>query len=97
MIDGFGTSPVISDTPEPTKQPPHTPPTPLRPKNAANPVRGYVYWASGIAGRSPPTLSAGLRTASKGSSPLDQNQTRACGTSRSARASKSHQSTTDRD
>uniref|UniRef100_A0A2H1VZY7 SFRICE_022683 n=1 Tax=Spodoptera frugiperda TaxID=7108 RepID=A0A2H1VZY7_SPOFR len=37
---------------------------------------------------------AGLRT-SKGSSPPDQNQTRACGASRSARASKSHQTTTD--
>ncbi|KAF9811212.1 hypothetical protein SFRURICE_002581 [Spodoptera frugiperda] len=51
--------------------------------------------ASGIAGRSPATVSAGLRTASKGSSPHDQNQTRACGASRSARASKSHQTTTD--
>ncbi|KAF9806342.1 hypothetical protein SFRURICE_015955 [Spodoptera frugiperda] len=37
----------------------------------------------------------GLRTASKGSSPPDQNQTRAGGASRSARASKSHQTTTD--
>ncbi|KAF9809301.1 hypothetical protein SFRURICE_015764, partial [Spodoptera frugiperda] len=45
--------------------------------------------ASGIARRSPATVSAGLRTASKGSSPPDQNQTRACGASRSARASKS--------
>uniref|UniRef100_A0A2H1VGI0 SFRICE_024343 n=1 Tax=Spodoptera frugiperda TaxID=7108 RepID=A0A2H1VGI0_SPOFR len=36
-----------------------------------------------------------LRTASKGSSPPDQNQTRACGALRSARASKSHQTTTD--
>ncbi|KAF9822848.1 hypothetical protein SFRURICE_016082 [Spodoptera frugiperda] len=42
-----------------------------------------------------PTVSAGLRTASKGSSPPDQNQTRACGALRSARASKSHQTTTD--
>ncbi|KAF9801607.1 hypothetical protein SFRURICE_015101 [Spodoptera frugiperda] len=50
---------------------------------------------SGIAGRSPATVSAGLRTASKGSSPPEQNQTRACGASRSARASKSHQTTTD--
>uniref|UniRef100_A0A2H1VTZ2 SFRICE_019908 n=1 Tax=Spodoptera frugiperda TaxID=7108 RepID=A0A2H1VTZ2_SPOFR len=32
--------------------------------------------ASGIAGRSPATVSAGLRTASKGSSPPEQNQTR---------------------
>ncbi|KAF9812948.1 hypothetical protein SFRURICE_016018 [Spodoptera frugiperda] len=52
--------------------------------------------ASGIARRSPATVSAGLRTTSKGSSPPDQNQTRACGASRSARASKSHQTTTDR-
>uniref|UniRef100_A0A2H1WQY0 SFRICE_009471 n=1 Tax=Spodoptera frugiperda TaxID=7108 RepID=A0A2H1WQY0_SPOFR len=37
----------------------------------------------------------GLRTASKGSSPPAQNQTRACGALRSARASKSHQTTTD--
>ncbi|KAF9799265.1 hypothetical protein SFRURICE_013561 [Spodoptera frugiperda] len=51
--------------------------------------------ASGIARRSPATVSAGLRTASKGSSPPEQNQTRACGTSRSARASKSHQTTTN--
>ncbi|KAF9799584.1 hypothetical protein SFRURICE_018771 [Spodoptera frugiperda] len=51
--------------------------------------------ASGIARRSPATVSAGLRTVSKGSSPPDQNQTRACGASRSARASKSHQTTTD--
>ncbi|KAF9805116.1 hypothetical protein SFRURICE_013309, partial [Spodoptera frugiperda] len=51
--------------------------------------------ASGIARRSPATVSAGLRTTSKGSSPPDQNQTRACGASRSARASKSHQTTTD--
>ncbi|KAF9823318.1 hypothetical protein SFRURICE_019127 [Spodoptera frugiperda] len=42
-----------------------------------------------------PGYFAGLRTASKGSSPPDQNQTRACGASRSARASKSHQTTTD--
>ncbi|KAF9824262.1 hypothetical protein SFRURICE_019942 [Spodoptera frugiperda] len=42
--------------------------------------------ASGIAGRSPATVSAGLRTVSKGSSPPDQNQTRASGASRSARA-----------
>ncbi|KAF9813614.1 hypothetical protein SFRURICE_014992 [Spodoptera frugiperda] len=47
------------------------------------------------AGRSPATVSAGLRTANKGSSPPEQNQTRACGVSRSARASKSHQTTTD--
>ncbi|KAF9824510.1 hypothetical protein SFRURICE_001394 [Spodoptera frugiperda] len=40
-------------------------------------------------------LDAGLRTASKDSSPPDQNQTRACGASRSARAPKSHQTTTD--
>ncbi|KAF9788804.1 hypothetical protein SFRURICE_018380 [Spodoptera frugiperda] len=33
---------------------------------------------SGIAQRSLATVSAGLRTASKGSSPPDQNQTRAC-------------------
>ncbi|KAF9791707.1 hypothetical protein SFRURICE_020106, partial [Spodoptera frugiperda] len=39
--------------------------------------------------------AAGLRTATKGSSPPDQNQTRAYGASRSARASKS-QTTTDR-
>ncbi|KAF9798129.1 hypothetical protein SFRURICE_016519 [Spodoptera frugiperda] len=39
--------------------------------------------------------AAGLRTASKGSSPPEQIQTRACGASRSARASKSHQTTTD--
>ncbi|KAF9803196.1 hypothetical protein SFRURICE_018347 [Spodoptera frugiperda] len=51
--------------------------------------------ASGIAGRSPAPLGAGLRTASKGSSPPDQNQTRACGASGSAFASKSHQTTTD--
>ncbi|KAF9808047.1 hypothetical protein SFRURICE_017219 [Spodoptera frugiperda] len=50
---------------------------------------------SGIPRRSPATVSAGLRTASKGSSPPEQNQTRACGASRSARASKSHQTTTD--
>uniref|UniRef100_A0A2H1W0U3 SFRICE_038152 n=1 Tax=Spodoptera frugiperda TaxID=7108 RepID=A0A2H1W0U3_SPOFR len=41
------------------------------------------------------THPAGLRTASKGSSPPEQNQTRACGASSSARASKSHQTTTD--
>ncbi|KAF9813317.1 hypothetical protein SFRURICE_015799 [Spodoptera frugiperda] len=35
------------------------------------------------------TLGAGLRTASKGSSSPDQNQTRAYGASRFARASKS--------
>ncbi|KAF9804859.1 hypothetical protein SFRURICE_007762 [Spodoptera frugiperda] len=51
--------------------------------------------ASRIAGRSPATVSAGLRTASKASSPPDQNQTRSCGALRSARASKSHQTTTD--
>ncbi|KAF9794815.1 hypothetical protein SFRURICE_019420, partial [Spodoptera frugiperda] len=44
---------------------------------------------------SPATVSAGLRTASKGRSPPEQNQTRACGASRSARASNSHQITTD--
>ncbi|KAF9797150.1 hypothetical protein SFRURICE_019635 [Spodoptera frugiperda] len=38
---------------------------------------------------------AGLRAASKGSSPPEQNQTRAYGAKRSARASKSHQTTTD--
>ncbi|KAF9793931.1 hypothetical protein SFRURICE_000448 [Spodoptera frugiperda] len=38
---------------------------------------------------------AGLRTVSKGSSPPDQNQTRACGASSSVRASKSHQTTTE--
>ncbi|KAF9791625.1 hypothetical protein SFRURICE_020024 [Spodoptera frugiperda] len=54
-----------------------------------------TLWASGIAGRSPATVSAGLWTASKGSSSPEQNQTRACGASRSARASKSHQTTTD--
>ncbi|KAF9795384.1 hypothetical protein SFRURICE_004756 [Spodoptera frugiperda] len=31
--------------------------------------------AQGIAGRSPATVSAGLRSASKGSSPPEQNQT----------------------
>uniref|UniRef100_A0A2H1WML2 SFRICE_028929 n=1 Tax=Spodoptera frugiperda TaxID=7108 RepID=A0A2H1WML2_SPOFR len=36
-----------------------------------------------------------LRTVSKGSSPPDQNQTHACGASRSARASKNHKTTTD--
>ncbi|KAF9800685.1 hypothetical protein SFRURICE_015339 [Spodoptera frugiperda] len=41
-----------------------------------------------------PYKTSGLRTASKGSSPPDQNQTRAYGASRSARASKS-QTTTD--
>uniref|UniRef100_A0A2H1W5I0 SFRICE_021544 n=1 Tax=Spodoptera frugiperda TaxID=7108 RepID=A0A2H1W5I0_SPOFR len=51
--------------------------------------------ASGITGRSLATVSAGLRTASKGNSPPDQYQTDACGASRSARASKSHQTTTD--
>ncbi|KAF9800293.1 hypothetical protein SFRURICE_015633 [Spodoptera frugiperda] len=51
--------------------------------------------SKGIPRRSPATVSAGLRTASKGSSPPEQNQTRACGASRSARASKSHQTTTD--
>uniref|UniRef100_A0A2H1WKQ8 SFRICE_039936 n=1 Tax=Spodoptera frugiperda TaxID=7108 RepID=A0A2H1WKQ8_SPOFR len=35
------------------------------------------------------TVRAGLRTASKGSLPPDQNQTRGCG------ASKNHQTTTD--
>ncbi|KAF9798966.1 hypothetical protein SFRURICE_011605, partial [Spodoptera frugiperda] len=45
--------------------------------------------------RSPATVSAGLRTASKGSSPPDQIQTRACGASRSERASKSRPTTTD--
>ncbi|KAF9821741.1 hypothetical protein SFRURICE_001852 [Spodoptera frugiperda] len=40
-------------------------------------------------------LSAGLWMASEGSSPPEQNQTRAYGASRSARASKSHQTTTD--
>uniref|UniRef100_A0A2H1W309 SFRICE_032434 n=1 Tax=Spodoptera frugiperda TaxID=7108 RepID=A0A2H1W309_SPOFR len=36
----------------------------------------YSYFrTSGIARRSPATVSAGLRTASKGSSPPDQNQT----------------------
>ncbi|KAF9811176.1 hypothetical protein SFRURICE_002545 [Spodoptera frugiperda] len=63
-----------------------------------------TVWGSGsknrsrngvVARRSPATVSAGLRTASKGSSPPDQIQTRACGASRSARASKSHQTTTD--
>ncbi|KAF9808427.1 hypothetical protein SFRURICE_008480 [Spodoptera frugiperda] len=49
--------------------------------------------ASGIKRRSPATVSVGLWTASKGSSPPDQ--IRACGASRSARASKSHQTTTD--
>uniref|UniRef100_A0A2H1V926 SFRICE_035377 n=1 Tax=Spodoptera frugiperda TaxID=7108 RepID=A0A2H1V926_SPOFR len=62
--------------------PPHAP-------AAAEPLR-----ASGIASRSPATESADFRTASKGSSPPDQNQTRAYGASRSARASKS-QTTTD--
>uniref|UniRef100_A0A2H1VSB9 SFRICE_021830 n=1 Tax=Spodoptera frugiperda TaxID=7108 RepID=A0A2H1VSB9_SPOFR len=38
---------------------------------------------------------ANLRTASRGSSPSDQNQTRACGAWRSTRASKSHQITTN--
>ncbi|KAF9811005.1 hypothetical protein SFRURICE_000073, partial [Spodoptera frugiperda] len=45
------------------------------------------------AGRSSATVSAGLRTTSKGSSSPEQNQTRACGASRSARASKSHHTT----
>ncbi|CAH0686354.1 unnamed protein product [Spodoptera exigua] len=35
--------------------------------------------ASGIKGRSPATVSTGLRSASKGSSPPDQNQARAYG------------------
>ncbi|CAH1646208.1 unnamed protein product [Spodoptera littoralis] len=48
-----------------------------------------------IAGRSPATVSAGLRTASKGSLPPDQNQTREYGASRPACASMSHQTTTD--
>ncbi|KAF9808555.1 hypothetical protein SFRURICE_002015 [Spodoptera frugiperda] len=56
--------------------------------------RGYgrtvCYWS-----RIHPGYIAGLRTASKGSSPLNQNQTRTCGASRSACASKSHQITTD--
>ncbi|KAF9798703.1 hypothetical protein SFRURICE_007033 [Spodoptera frugiperda] len=38
---------------------------------------------------------AGLWTVSKGSSPPEQNQTRECGASRSACASKSPQTTTD--
>ncbi|KAF9797612.1 hypothetical protein SFRURICE_001537 [Spodoptera frugiperda] len=57
-----------------------------------------VYRGSGSTGRSRNGVvfkCAGLRTVSKGSSPPDQNQTRACGASRSARASKSHQTTTD--
>uniref|UniRef100_A0A2H1WQG0 SFRICE_013814 n=1 Tax=Spodoptera frugiperda TaxID=7108 RepID=A0A2H1WQG0_SPOFR len=41
------------------------------------------------------TESAGLRTVSRGCSPPDQIQTRASGASRSTRASKSHQTTTD--
>ncbi|KAF9800248.1 hypothetical protein SFRURICE_010008 [Spodoptera frugiperda] len=36
-----------------------------------------------IGRRSPATVSAGLRTVRKSSSPSDQNQTRACGASRS--------------
>uniref|UniRef100_A0A2H1WCG4 SFRICE_008692 n=1 Tax=Spodoptera frugiperda TaxID=7108 RepID=A0A2H1WCG4_SPOFR len=43
-----------------------------------------TLWASGIARRSQAIVSAGLRTASKGSMPPDQNQTRACGVSISA-------------
>ncbi|KAF9808363.1 hypothetical protein SFRURICE_008416 [Spodoptera frugiperda] len=38
---------------------------------------------------------SGLRTANKSRSPSDQNQTRACGASRSTHASKSYQTTTD--
>ncbi|KAF9823175.1 hypothetical protein SFRURICE_001588 [Spodoptera frugiperda] len=56
----------------------------------------YSYFrTSGIARRSPATVSAGLRTASKGSSPPDQNQTRACGALRFVRSSKCHQTITD--
>ncbi|KAF9807066.1 hypothetical protein SFRURICE_011210 [Spodoptera frugiperda] len=40
--------------------------------------------ASGIARQSAATVSAGLRTASKGSLPPDQNQTCACGASGAA-------------
>uniref|UniRef100_A0A2H1WT15 SFRICE_035180 n=1 Tax=Spodoptera frugiperda TaxID=7108 RepID=A0A2H1WT15_SPOFR len=62
-------------------------------EEAGRPSR-ETHRASGIARRSPATLSAGLRTASKGSLPLDQNQTRASVASRNACASKSHQITT---
>ncbi|CAH0695807.1 unnamed protein product [Spodoptera exigua] len=41
-------------------------------------IIGY-HQASGIKGRSPATVSTGLRSASKGSSPPDQNQARAYG------------------
>uniref|UniRef100_A0A2H1V8B9 SFRICE_038226 n=1 Tax=Spodoptera frugiperda TaxID=7108 RepID=A0A2H1V8B9_SPOFR len=66
----------------------------LAKEEAGRPSRETLR-ASRIAGRSPATVSAGLRTASKGSSSPEQNQTRACGASRSARASMSHQTTTD--
>uniref|UniRef100_A0A2H1VF79 SFRICE_013761 n=1 Tax=Spodoptera frugiperda TaxID=7108 RepID=A0A2H1VF79_SPOFR len=48
-----------------------------------------ILRVSGFTRRSPATVSVDLRTASKGSSPPDQNQTRAYGASRSARGSKS--------
>ncbi|KAF9803127.1 hypothetical protein SFRURICE_012372 [Spodoptera frugiperda] len=48
-----------------------------------------TFQVSGIARRSPITVSVGLRTASKGSSSPIQNQTHAYGASRSARDSKS--------
>ncbi|CAH1643069.1 unnamed protein product [Spodoptera littoralis] len=66
----------------------------LAKKEAGRPSR-ETLWASGIAKRSPATVSSGLRTASSGNSPLDQNQARAYNASRSARASRSHQTTTD--
>ncbi|KAF9801490.1 hypothetical protein SFRURICE_013270 [Spodoptera frugiperda] len=65
-----------------------------RPTRQSN--KNPLYPFSEIARQSPAAVSAGLRTASKGSSPPDQNQTRACGASRSARASLNHQTTTDR-
>ncbi|KAF9815223.1 hypothetical protein SFRURICE_018106 [Spodoptera frugiperda] len=53
---------------------------------------GGCQFENGFARRSLATVSAGLRTASKGSSPPNQN--RACGASRSARASINHHTTT---
>ncbi|CAH0698071.1 unnamed protein product [Spodoptera exigua] len=43
------------------------------------PPQQAILLASGIKGRSPATVSAGLRSASKGSSPPDQNQARGYG------------------
>uniref|UniRef100_A0A2H1WPG8 SFRICE_020806 n=1 Tax=Spodoptera frugiperda TaxID=7108 RepID=A0A2H1WPG8_SPOFR len=65
-------------------------------KQSASPMdTRNIRGVTKIARRSPATLSVGLRAANKGSSPPDQNQTRASSTSRSARASKGHQTTTD--